>query len=230
MQEPKLMGHRGCRGEEPENTLRGIKKAIKVGVDAIEIDIHKTKDNQIVVCHDDSIDRTTNGKGKILDLNYNEIKKYRTKKQQKIPLLQEIIDIIRITKVELFIEIKCPNIEDLLIKIIKKNKIAKQIVIKSFNHRILKTIKEKYPVLKTACLFVGLPVKPWLIPKEAKADMISVLMKLVDKKLINDMQSRNYKICIWNANTKDELNHLKVLNPDYICTDYPSKMVKLMKK
>ena len=78
----KVMGHRGCRDEEPENTMLGFRSAGK-GVVAIELDVHKIKDNQIVVIHDDTVDRTTNGSGKVLELKVSELKHWMPAKEKR---------------------------------------------------------------------------------------------------------------------------------------------------
>lgn len=88
------IGHRGARAYEPENTLRSYKKAIELGVDAVELDVRKTKDNEIVVIHDPDVDKTTDGKGLFSELTLNEIKHLNTEKGEKIPALEEALDFI----------------------------------------------------------------------------------------------------------------------------------------
>ncbi|MEM2913929.1 MAG: glycerophosphodiester phosphodiesterase family protein, partial [Candidatus Bathyarchaeia archaeon] len=83
------VGHRGARAYEPENTLRSFKKAIDLGVDAVELDVRRTKDNELVVIHDAEVDKTTNGKGLVNMLTLREIKQLDTKKGEKIPTLEE---------------------------------------------------------------------------------------------------------------------------------------------
>jgi glycerophosphoryl diester phosphodiesterase len=109
---PLIIGHRGAAGLAPENTLASIEKALSLGVDRIEIDIHQTKDNVLVVIHDETLERTTNGKGKIKDLTYREILKYSAGakfspacENEKVPTLAEVLDLID-GKSQLLIELK----------------------------------------------------------------------------------------------------------------------------
>jgi len=92
----KIIGHRGSCGEFPENTVLGIKEAIKNDVDGVEIDVRLTKDNQLVVIHDETVDRTTNGEGKVENLTLKEIKELDAGDGEKIPTLQEIMDLISV--------------------------------------------------------------------------------------------------------------------------------------
>ena len=100
-----IMGHRGAPNLEPENTLLSISRAFEIGVDAVEIDVHLTKDNEIVVIHDATVDRTTNGTGPVCGYTLEVIKKLDAGKGQPIPTLQEVIDFSE-GKLKLVIEFK----------------------------------------------------------------------------------------------------------------------------
>ena len=100
--ETQIFAHRGSKSNRPENTLAAFSEAVRVGVDGIELDVHLTKDNQVVVIHDESIDRTTNGTGLIRDMTFEEIRQYSAGswfdtqyKFEKIPLLSEVLDLLK---------------------------------------------------------------------------------------------------------------------------------------
>jgi len=99
------IGHRGAKGYEPENTLRSFQKALELNVDAVELDVRRTKDGAIVVIHDAEVDRTTNGKGLVSELTLKEIKELDIEKGEKIPTLEEALDFLD-KKVKIFIELK----------------------------------------------------------------------------------------------------------------------------
>src|SRR4030066_2090571 len=88
------IGHRGARAYEPENTLRSFREALEIGVDAVEFDVRKTRDNHLVVIHDADVKRTTNGKGLVADLTLKEIKDLSTGKGEKIPTLEEALEFL----------------------------------------------------------------------------------------------------------------------------------------
>ena len=100
-----LTGHRGAAALEPENTLLSMQKAIDLGVDQIELDVHLTRDQHLVVIHDTTVDRTTDGQGAVADFTLEEIKRLDAGKGERIPTLQEVIDLVR-GKVVLQIELK----------------------------------------------------------------------------------------------------------------------------
>ena len=101
----RIVAHRGGAGDAPENTLLAFKKAIDLGCDVVELDVRLTKDNQVVVIHDDDIDRTTNGRGKVAKMTLKQIKKFNCEEKQKIPTLQEVIDLCK-GKIDIYIELK----------------------------------------------------------------------------------------------------------------------------
>ena len=116
------IGHRGACGYEPENTLLSFKKAIELGADFIELDVHLSEDKHLIVIHDYTLDKTTKGKGKVSEKTLKEIKSYRTKeKNQQIPTLQEVIKAVK-GKAKLNIEIKGVNPAKEVAKLIKKKR------------------------------------------------------------------------------------------------------------
>ncbi|MCK5698787.1 MAG: hypothetical protein KAH93_02995, partial [Candidatus Aenigmarchaeota archaeon] len=116
-----VTGHRGCAGLEPENTLRSFRKAVSLGVDLIEFDIRRTKDNHLVVIHDDTVDRTTNSKGYVKDYTLKDIKKLDAGKGEKIMTLQEVIDFLKNESPLMTIEIKEPDTLQEVLSVIKRN-------------------------------------------------------------------------------------------------------------
>lgn len=106
-----LMGHRGAKALEPENTLLSIKRALEIGVDAVEIDVHLTKDQEIVVIHDSTVDRTTNRTGPVGSYTLEDIRKLDAGKGEKIPTLVEVIGLTK-GKAKLVIELKEKGTEE----------------------------------------------------------------------------------------------------------------------
>jgi glycerophosphoryl diester phosphodiesterase len=114
------IGHRGARAHEPENTLRSFKKALEIGVNAVELDVRKTKDNQVVVIHDSDVKKTTNGKGLVNELTLKEIKEFSTVKGEKIPTLKEVLDFLD-KKAKILIELKETGVEEKVLSLVREN-------------------------------------------------------------------------------------------------------------
>lgn len=178
LKDMEIIGHRGGASIGPENTLACYKKGIEAGADMIEIDIHLTKDSRIVVCHDQSINRTTNGKGLIRELTLNEIRQYRcldadgNVTDQQVPTLDEVFDLMLETRAagnpcKLLIEIKrtrniYQGIEELLLEKINSCNAKDWIIVQSFNDFALERIHQLDPSVRLEKLFFfklpGLPV------------------------------------------------------------------------
>lgn len=150
-QNPEIAAHRGDSSEFPENTLSAFQSAFDKGVDYIEIDLHQTKDNQIVVIHDEAVDRTTNGTGLVRDYLYSDLALLETGNGEKIPLFEEVILLVKKNKKKMLIEIKSPQlypgIEKRVFDLIKKNNIEKEVIIGSFDHDYLERFHKSYPAI-----------------------------------------------------------------------------------
>ena len=135
------IGHRGARAYEPENTLRGFKKAIELGVNAVELDVRKTKDDKVVVIHDAKVDRTTSGKGSVSELTLNEMKQLVTEKGEKVPTLEEALDFLD-RKVKIIIELKETGFEEEVLRQIRERGLENNVVIVSFIEEALRKVRE----------------------------------------------------------------------------------------
>ena len=219
----KIIGHRGCLGEEPENTLLGIQSALAKKVDGIEIDVHLTKDGKLAVIHDPTVDRTTDGSGRVAEMTYEEILKLDAGKGERVPLLSEVMAIMGTR--ELFIEIKCARAEEKVVSLVEKMKQEEQVIIKSFNHRVVKKVKDLNRNIRTACLVAGLPIHGYFLAEDAGANMLSVCSKTIDQALVDECHEKGVEVCVWCANSRKELDIVAGMGVDYICTDYPSRLL-----
>ena len=146
------IGHRGAPGDEPENTLRSFKKALSLGVDMIECDVHLTKDGKVVVIHDPTLERTTNGKGKVRDLTLKQLQKFDAGKREKISTLEEVITLVK-GKCLLNIDVKDPRVIDNVVDIISRYKFATKTFISAPWSDTLLKIKKKNKDIGTVLVF-----------------------------------------------------------------------------
>ncbi|MEM2375782.1 MAG: glycerophosphodiester phosphodiesterase family protein, partial [Candidatus Bathyarchaeia archaeon] len=126
------VGHRGAKAYEPENTLRSFMKALELGVNAIEFDVRRTRDGELVVIHDAEVDRTTDGKGLVSELTLREIKALSTEKGERIPTLEEALDFLD-RKVKILIELKEVGIEEKVLEAVKRRGLEDNVIIISFH-------------------------------------------------------------------------------------------------
>lgn len=202
------IGHRGAMGYKLENTLVSIQKAIDLKVDGIEIDVFKIKSGEIVVFHDENVERLTNGYGNIEDYELKDLNKIRLLDGSRIPLLEDVLDIIK-DNVFLNIELKGLNTAE-QVEILTKNK---NVLISSFHWNELRKIKNS----NIGVLIEGNPLKAINFAKEINAISINPDYNFLTDKIIEKIHEEGFKIYTWVVNEK----FLK--NVDGIISDYPDK-------
>jgi len=222
-------GHRGAAGLEPENTLRSFKKALEIGVDAVELDVHLTKDRKLAVIHDSTVDRTTNGHGYVEDLTHKEIRKLDAGKGEQVPTLQEVIDLVK-GKAILQIELKGFGVEEAVIKTVEENKIVDEVVITSFRHYMVKKAKKLNPRVNTGVLFLCIPLDAPKLAIDASADALHANVNYVDAHLVEDGHRNGLTVRTWNTDDPKQMNWLLDLNVDAIGSNRPDILVDIVKK
>jgi len=208
----KIIGHRGASGYAPENTLLSFQKAIELGCDAIELDVRLSKDNRLVVIHDHKVNRTTNGKGSVSKMTLAEIKELDCD-GQKIPTLQEVIDICNI---DLQIELKVKGTPLPVYNTIIENGILSRVLVTSFDTELLKEIKSLDSNIKTGFLFRRKTRKSWegysaICPKSS----------IVNKKIIDKAHGLGVEVYVYHVDNKKLAERLINWGVDGIGTDYP---------
>lgn len=227
MNKPLLMGHRGAKGELPENTLASIKHALDLGLKHIEIDIHKSKDGYLVVIHDETLDRTTNSTGFVSEQNLSDLKKLDAGNNEQIPTLDEVILLIKNYNAHLQIEIKARNLEDLLHKEIEKFNFYDHCTVISFLHDTLVKTKEIDSKINIVPLLFANPHDPVQIIKSLNANGMSLSLKNLTRETVQKIKEDNYLVTAWNANNEQDYILAKNLGVDIIGTDNPSLLYQL---
>ena len=242
-----ITGHRGAGALAPENTLSAIKKGLKYDVDRIEVDVHQTKDGKVVIMHDRTIDRTTNGSGLIKDYTYDELLKFDAGgwfsdkyKNEKIPLLEDAIKLID-GQVDFVIELKdgdeyYPGIVENVIDIIKRNHATKWCIIHSFRTHILEQIHQIEPDITLHKLFIGkltfLPimVSAGFMPEYYSFDAhpyiteYSLNYQFANRRIIKLIHDNGKKVNVWTIDDKEKYDKLKNLGVDGFITNSPDKI------
>lgn len=229
-----ILGHRGSSGLAPENTLAAMKLAIKQGCQGIETDLQLTKDGEVIVFHDWSVERTTNGTGEIKDLTLEELLTLdagswfsKEFKNEKILTLKSLLNIIP-NNLLLNLEIKSRSwdnrgIEEKVVNILEENRSLENIVISSFNHKSLERVQKLNPNIKLGLLFEGQMVNLVELLKISKLNIYSLHPNhhYVDKEFIEEAHGHNYKVYSWTVNDIKSANRLKNAGIDGIITNFP---------
>ncbi len=223
-----IIGHRGAMGYEPENTLRSFRKAIELGVDMIELDVYLLNDRSLVVIHDDTVDRTTNGKGYVLDQTFEEIRQLDAGRGEKIPTLQEVLDLAD-RKISVNIELKGEHTAGPVARVIQEYVTNngwqfEKFSVSSFNHHELQAFKKLLPQVKIGALIVGIPVTYAKFAEELGAYSVNVSLEFINQAFVNDAHERGLKIFVFTVNERDDSERMKRLGVDGIFSNYPDKV------
>lgn len=219
------IGHRGAAGYEPENTILSFSKAIELGVDMIEFDVQLCMSGEVVVIHDYSINRTTNGIGLVAKQTLTELKKLNAGKGQEIPTLRESLQAInRNTKVNIELKGKSTSLQ--ISEIIKdfienKNWQTDDFVISSFDHEELYTFFKLMPKIKIGILYKIIPNDFNEIASALNAYSINANFNYLTKEIVKKIHSTDYKINAYTVNSKADKLRMKEIGVDGIFTDYP---------
>ena len=233
-----IVGHRGAAGLAPENTSSSFNKAVEYGLDGVEFDVHMTKDNRIVVFHDEKVDRTTDGQGYIKDMTLGEIKKLDAGKfynieyrGEKVLTLEETLEIVknfRIINIELKNSyIRYPGLEEKVLKIIYDNNIEEKVILSSFNHYSLGRVKELSPSIKTGALYMAGLYQPWVYAKKLGVDAIHPYYPAVTPEIIKKCHDQGIEVNVFGTNDENIIKNLMDNNIDMVITDYPERILKL---
>ena len=231
----KIFAHRGARGYAPENTLSAFKKAHALHADGIELDVQLTKDGVVVICHDHSVDRTSNGHGWISDFTLSELKcldfgswYHKEFCGEPIPTLDEFLRWFCHTGMRLNIEIKqgpviYTGIESQVIATVKKYDLLEQTFISSFYHPSLVTVKQLCPDIKTGVLFACRPLNPLDFCTQTQADYLHPAWDVLDTQWVSEAKKAGIRIHTYTVNENDQFRFVSEMGVDAIFTDYPDR-------
>lgn len=225
-----VCGHRGAMGHATENTLASIKKGIELKADMLEIDVYKIKTGELVVFHDDDLDRITNAKGKIEDYTFDDLRKVLVSGKHQIPTLQEVIEIID-KRVVLNIELKGTNTATDTYRIIeeykKKGWRNKDFFISSFRIGELQKMRSLSTKIAIGLLTYKEPIESIIkTGKNLEAQAINPYYKTLTAENVAVMKANNFKIYPWTVNEPVDIKNLKELKVSGIITDYPERIIR----
>lgn len=231
------VAHRGATGYAPENTFAGFDLAVEMKADYIEIDVQRSKDGEIVVIHDTTVDRTTDGTGKVGDLTLEQLRSLDAgswKGEQfagvTIPTFEEILDRFH-GKVGILIELKAPElypgIENQVAEALKERNLDKpqneKIIIQSFNFESMKKMDQLLPKVPIGVLTSNLKDTTMEALQEFStyADWFNPSYGIVTEELVNQVHSLGMQIGSWTVRSQEAADFLFDMKVDAIITDYP---------
>ncbi|WP_455661490.1 glycerophosphodiester phosphodiesterase [Pradoshia sp.] len=232
-----IVAHRGASGYAPENTIAAFDLAVKMKADYIEIDVQRTKDGKLILIHDTTVDRTTDGTGKVGDLTYKEIRRLdagswmsEKYKGEKVPTFEEVLKRYK-GKIGILIELKSPElypgIEGEVAKLLKAYHLDKprneKVIVQSFNFDSMKEADQLLPRIP-----IGVLINKTADTTDAAIEQFSAYAEyynpsygLVTAELVTKAHEEGMKVQSWTARSRETVQFLLEMKVDGIITDYP---------
>ncbi|RLE90316.1 MAG: glycerophosphodiester phosphodiesterase [Thermoprotei archaeon] len=223
-----IIGHRGAAGYEPENTIKSILKGIECGASAIEVDVRRTKDGIMVLMHDETVDRTTNGEGKVSELTLAEIKCLDAGKGERVPTLFEVFELLKERNVILLVELKEIGYEEEVVSMIKDFNMLDRVYITSFHKSALNRVVEIEPNMKTGLIFSSNTLRNMKIAEELNVDVVVPKYQLVNRNFLRSCRRLGFKVFVWTVNRAIDVVKFYRLGVDGIVTDYPCMVKRII--
>ncbi|KAA0229489.1 glycerophosphodiester phosphodiesterase [candidate division KSB1 bacterium] len=230
-------GHRGASGHAPENTLAAIRLAMEMGAQMTEIDVQQTADDQLVLFHDDSLARTSSGRGLLWQKNLAELKMLDAGSWfnaqfagEPLPTLAEAIALVR-GKIKLNIEVKLHgherNIAQLVVETIRREQFEQECIVTSFGFEVADEIKRLAPELSVGYIFGPREYREEVF--SGNVEVLSTHHSLVDAAFVQKARAAGKEVHVWTVNEKPLMNKLLDLGVNAIITNYPDRLAEVLK-
>ena len=202
---------------EPENTLRSISRAIELGTDLVEVDVRKSRDGELLIMHDPTVDRTTNGQGKVEDMSISQLRELDAGHGEQVPILTDVLEFVD-WKVGLVVEIKVPGIEDKVLDTINQSGI-RNVLIASFYYPVCLNVKLIDSTIPTGVIFRCQPVKTEILARNAHANTIFPHYQFLSREMVLKCHKHGILVYPWIIDNIANLEHVRSLGVDGVVTN-----------
>lgn len=222
-----VIGHRGCAGVEPENTLRGIRRAIELGCEMVEVDVHAV-DGELVVIHDDSVNRTSSSKGLIVDFSLTELRELDFGQGEIIPLLVEVLDVCE-GRVKLNVELKGKEVAALVVRLLKQRECRDDVVISSFDWSQLAQVRSQSD-LPIAVLVRSKSdeLAAFNLARELSAESINPSLRIIDRSFVELAHRMDLSVACYTVRSVEDAKKVINLGADACFADDPRMVMNLL--
>lgn len=217
---PSIIAHRGASGREFENSRAAFTRALELGADGVELDVHSTEDGIILVHHDAELA----GLGPIGHLKYTAVMAFRLPNGETIPTLPEVLDLVG--DLDVYVEIKtlAAAFDDALLSVLDQGPAPGRYAIHSFDHRIIARLGRKRPELPRGILLSAYPLDPVSLLTAAGARTMWQDQRLIDQAMVDAIHAAGSRIIAWTVNKSEDAVRLAGLGVHGLCGNYPDKL------
>jgi glycerophosphoryl diester phosphodiesterase len=235
---PKIIAHRGASLARPENTLAAFSTALEQGANGLELDLQMSGDGALLVIHDETLDRTTSGKGYLHQKSLAEIRaldagawfseQYRG---ERVPLIQEVLELVHNKDILLNIELKngivpYHGMEEKLIQVLDQYP-EQQVIVSSFNHHSLHKLKLLKPGLDCGALYIAGFIEPWHYARQWGFAALHPIYLNIIPDLVTGCRTAGIRLYPWTVDDDDVLQKMVLSGVDGIITNAPERLVKI---
>lgn len=227
-----IIGHRGARGHAPENTLAGLNRGIALGAQMLEFDVQRCG-TELVLLHDPRLERTTNGHGRLADLDFAAVRRLDAGHGERIPTLDEALDCVA-GRVPVNIEIKSADGTGRMIANTLRGRLAagaapSEFLVSSFHLPELARFRAALPEVPTGALVCGVPIDLAACASAVGASYFNISEEFIDRELVDDAHARGLRVLAYTVNAADEFPRLRDFGIDGVFTDYPDRAMEVLR-
>lgn len=231
----QIFAHRGYSGRAMENSMTAFQLAKEADVDGIELDVHLTLDKEVIVIHDETLNRTTTGTGWIGQLPYSEISKYSllTLPHERVPKLSDVLELFLDTAIAINIELKnqyirYPNLVEKVVEIVEYYGMERDVIISSFCHPCLIELQKFRPSWNIALLLDCVLYQPWKYAKSLGIDQLHLHFSAIDEQLSVACKQNGIRVRAYTVNEEIEMNRLALLGIEAMITNHPFRLRRVI--
>ncbi len=217
------IGHRGAAGHGPENTLAAIQKGIALGVDFVEIDLRRTADGVLVVLHDETVNRTTNGKGRVDRLSLQEVKKFNAGNGEHIPTLKEVLKVAA-GEAGLMLELKVKGMAQQTVEVVREAGFRDPVIYASFLHDELQHVRTVEPEASLMVLFGGLSRASVARAIKYGSSYVGLRHDKTTRVLVDSFHRAGLLVFVYTADAPSDIQRALSLDVDGVISNFPERI------
>lgn len=229
----EVWAHRGASGYAPENTIPAFELALEQGADAFELDVQLTRDDHVVVIHDETLERTTTGAGWVADHSLDDLRTLDASAGRdeyagvRIPTLAEVFELVRDTPTRLNIELKNSRmaymgLEERVLELVASWGMADRVILSTFNHYSLRRLVALGATQPLGALYSEPLWKPWAYASRLGATALHPSMAATRRKIVDKSHEHGLAVHVWTVNEPDDVTRMIRLGVDAVITNYPN--------
>lgn len=223
----ETIAHRGASALEPENTLRSFRRAAAEGADAIELDLRLTRDEQLIVLHDATVDRTTDGSGEVARMTLAELRELDAGHGERIPAFEEVLEVVDLP---IYAEMKVIGAARPLAALIHARHLEQRVVPISFRSEALVEINRVLPKLPAGLILSDAPPNAVEQARSAGANLVSLEHTGFGSETLENCRSAGLNVTVWTVNETAEMERIRMLDVNGIVTDRPDLLADTLRR